>query len=222
MDILIKNEIGVTNNLKEIFKKSSNTLNEIVSNHDKYIVRLTGLLLDNTPAIDIYELLKDEFEFVNNSAYLEWLSSVLYLAYLCRRRHTDTIKEYLMDEEFLERIYIRIVLLKEGWNDKSIEKLIVKYYGLEWNKYYFIYYVYFRNIINIKKNRSIGRPKIPNKIKCYLDKYKILKNVNKMRNIYALYRDVNKLFTKEELQSIKESVNDDSIKKKLEILNKYT
>ncbi len=123
MDIHIKNEIGVTNNLKEIFKKSSDTLNEIVSNHDKYIVRLTGLLLDNTPAIDIYELLKDEFEFVNNSAYLEWLSSVLYLAHLYRRRYTDTIKEYLMDKDFLERIYIRIVLLKEGWNDKSIEKL---------------------------------------------------------------------------------------------------
>jgi hypothetical protein len=126
---------------------------------------------------------------------------------------------------FYERLYIRIVLLKEGWKPLNIETFLKNNYSLKWDiiRYKFTY-IYLRSILNIKEKPQLkGRPKIPESLKEYIKPKLKEKNKERMKTKYDISKDLNKLFTKEDIILLKtQNRNNITLNNKLDILSKYT
>jgi len=130
-----------------------------------------------------------------------------------------------LNKEFYERLYLRIYLLKEGWKPLNIETFLKTNYSLDWElvRYKFTY-IYFRSILNIPyKQHTKGRPKLPDNLKEFIKPKLKEKNKKRMKTKYDISKDLNNLFTKEELNLLlTQNKNNSVLLEKLNILSKYT
>jgi hypothetical protein len=226
METKIKEELEYLHD-KDIYSIFVDSHKVAIKNNDEYKTYLKDIcnVLKNYNLIEAYNILKEKYEFVSDPLYIERVFCILYIVYVLTGNFKNEIRILLDNEKFLERVYIRIVLLKEGWDKRAIEKMLSKYYNLEWNENYDIYYIYLKNILCIEeKINNKGRPKIPDRIKDIIEVYTKDKNLEKMRSIYSVYKDVKNLFTEEDINYLLTRVNEErkDIKEKLEILKKYT
>jgi len=184
--------------------------------------------------IDLEDTLKNKYfkEILDSNYSYDGLNEPLFRELLDCRLY---IKEILTGEkynytqplnnDFYKRLYIRIKLLKEGWKPLNIETFIKTNYSLNWDiiRYKFTY-IYLRVILNIKQKHQLkGRPKLPEYLKEYI-KHKIQeKNKRRMKEKYDISRDINKLFTKEDIILMKEKLKDNNLLiQKINILSKYS
>jgi hypothetical protein len=124
------------------------------------------------------------------------------------------------DKEFLERLLIRVRLIKRGWSNPSIDRLLRIYYS---NISYrddalIFFYLLIKELFNINssKKETKGRPEISKDIKEILKDKKKEKNINKMRTIYKVYNVVNEL-KNDDLIMLIEGCKEDRV---VNILNK--
>ncbi len=191
--------------------------------YKNYLKQLRKILLSSN-IVEAYNILKNKHNIIDH-LYVERTFSVLYIVYCVIGKYKNEISILLDNEKFLERVYIRIVLLKEGWDKRAIEKFLSKHYNLEWSEEYDILYIYLKNVLCIQeKQHNKGRPKIPLKVKEIIKVYTKDKNLDKMRGIYELYNNLKSLFTKEEINYMFSVIDEDrkELKEKLEVLIKYT
>jgi hypothetical protein len=146
--------------------------------------------------------LENKYNFIVTPFILEQ-----YEVWNCIKRILNKELITNIDNSLLERIYFRIKLCKEGWSEAAIENSIIKYFKddvkykeidkkiTKWT------YYRLRNLLIIKKN-IIGRPKIPPSIKTMIEEYKKKKNRDIMREKYNIDKDLNKLFTEEEINKL--------------------
>jgi hypothetical protein len=147
----------------------------------------------------------------------------------------DEVKERYTDDYYCiqERMMIRIELYKEGWEVYKIEKYIrdniTKDYSIQLDELnlelclcLYSKIAYNLGIEKGKKDTTVGRPKLPDKIREYINN----RNKEKMKNnMRSKYKDLERyekvkynLLTSEEFNSIKEKIEDENILKKLENL----
>jgi len=227
MQDLIKKEIPEDIRVGKALEDSIIILNNKIKDHDKYISVIRPYISEHGASVeDIYITLQSTFKWATSRIFMEAMAIVVYLIYLLRGKYKKSIQHIIdTDSLFLERLYIRIVLVKNGWNDESIEKLISRYYNIKWNNYYFSTYVYLRKFTNTEhKILTKGRPQVPSSIRELLTKYKETKNKLKMRSIYTIYKEITHLFTKEDIAYLHQVIPDDKqdLKQKLLVLSKYT
>jgi hypothetical protein len=156
----------------------------------------------------------------------------IYLRYIINNETNKVVDELKNDTGFLERLYIRILLLEEGWNEESIERFINKHYTMNYTikcEYYKCRYMIIKRMLNIPCNKKFkGRPSLPVSVKNILLNYRRGKMREIMNEKYSISRDLNKLFTIEEIHGLKDLVNNSTINTKeklihkLETLLKYT
>jgi len=184
---------------------------------------------------DIINQYSNKYSFMNDPMYIEIRHTLMYLKYIIYNTLYSDISLLQKDESFLERVYIRIILLSKGWTSSSIEKFINRYYPevkLGENKIYLSYYVFIEEIIYSCKNSKIklikGRPIVPIVIKNIVKKYRNEKVKNDMTVKYTLVKEIKGLFTQNELENLKDIVKENlnesdqnQIVKKLDILKKY-
>jgi hypothetical protein len=143
--------------------------------------------------------------------------------------HIITNKESLVVSKFknnnsnIEKTFIRLFLLKEGWKPYSIENFIKMHYKVKYSiENHKSFYFFINNTFKLdRKNFKIGRPLLPDIIKDLIKKKNNVKNKDKINKIYKLYYSINNLFTKEEITSLIDTCKKDNIIKKLETLKEF-
>jgi hypothetical protein len=226
MEDKIKEELNYLHG-KDLYSLFMESHKDVISFNDEYKVYLKDIcnILKTSNIIEVYNTLKEKYEISSDRLYVERVFSILYIVYTLTGKFKNEISILLDNEKLLERVYIRIVLLKEGWDKGAIEKFLSKHYNLEWSDKYDIYYIYLKNMLCIQEKNNIrGRPKIPERVRDIIEVYIKDKNVDKMRVIYEVYKDLKNLFTEEEINYLSSVVNEgrNELKEKLEILKKYT
>jgi len=108
--------------------------------------------------------------------------------------------------EKLERMLIRIILLKEGWEGEKIESLLMRYYNykIESEKIE-IFYFCLRRLFLIdeeKKNEGRGRPRIPESIDKILKGIREGKNKERMRIRYTICNMLKKEITEDDMEKV--------------------
>jgi len=114
-------------------------------------------------------------------------------------------KVFSLEEEKLERMLIRIILLKNGWDGDKIEKLLVRHYGIKLEKRIQVYYYCLKHLLMIEEEKfdKRGRPKIPIKVDKILKIIRERKNKERMRNRYEVCNILKREITIEDLNKIK-------------------
>jgi hypothetical protein len=182
-------------------------------------------LEDNLKHKTYQELLDNKYSYdgLNEPLFKELLDCRLYIKEILSGINYNYTQP--LNKEFYERLYIRIILLKEGWRPLNIENFIKTNYSLKWDiiRYKFTY-IYFMSILNIKQKQQYkGRPKLPLFLKSYINPILKEKNKVRMKEKYDISKDLNKLFTKEDVTLIRNQFKDNLILlKKLDILDRYS
>ncbi len=238
----IKKEITKNENVNDIsdLYLKLNELNYFIysdySFYKTYIERVNlrlKLYKEKTSILEVERYIKDNYQFVNftDELSIDILQGIVYVYSILNYCDINDIIKYNIegDYQLIERIYIRIILLKEGWNEHSIEKFIKRLYKKRWDFHNIsILYFYFKEVIIVNmKNKIKGRPKIHPIVYNIVIKYNRNKNLQNITKKYNIARDLDKLFTKEEIEAVIEGVDciklqdKNTLKKKLHILLKY-
>ena len=158
------------------------------------IVRELGLNYDWE---NIFQIIFEECNIKDKSTFKEMWSHTLYIENFILDKKYKLMVEMEDDKEFLERLLIRVRLIKRGWSNPSIDRLLRIYYS---NISYrddalIFFYLLIKELFNINssKKETKGRPEIPEDIKEILKDKRKEKNINKMRTIYKVYNVVNEL-----------------------------
>ena len=150
-----------------------------------------------------------------NDLNLELRKTYIYIVYKlgCDLYNLNIINKIKNDIKLLERIYIRLTLIINGWNDITIEKRIAKKYKLYYDKYkWYASYFYIRKIIqnSIKINQlKKGRPKLPKELLCIYNKIHNNECLKSIKQKYKIYNII-KSFTQEDITYIKNSLKKES------------
>jgi len=163
--------------------------------------------------------MEEEYHIKNESFFKEIWSHTLYIESFIINKNYKFINNITSD--FLERLFIRIILIKKGWTLHSIDSMLKVYYNIEYEKKSLIFFhTLIATLFQIQKKIGKGRNKIPEEIKKILKKKKNEKNSHNMRNIYDIHNLVKQL-TKNDLNSlIKTSKNSKVVRILDEIKNK--
>jgi hypothetical protein len=196
-------------------------------------VYLINELIKEHNIIDALKIVKERLKIdLTNPLRVEIRCCIIYLRYILYNINNKVVEELKGNNEFLERLYIRILLLEEGWVEESIEKFINKQYKLNYTlkiEYYKANYQRIKNMLNITCSKKFkGRPSLPVEVKNIILNYRRCKMREKMTEKYNISRDLNKLFTKEEVELLKNLTetyfkgNKNTLQIKLDTLMKYT
>ncbi len=195
--------------------------------HASIFLRNLIQLEDTLKTKTFQQILDSKYSYngLNELLFKELLDCRLYIKEVLTGEKYNYTK--VLDKEFFERLYLRIVLLKEGWRPLNIETFLKTNYSTGWDivRYKFTY-IYLRSILsipNVEHQQTKGRPKLPDYLKKFIN-YKLKeKNKERMKNKYDISKDLNKLFTKQDIQALINSVKENTtLVEKLNILNKYT
>ena len=229
--ILEKEKNIIETNKVEIFR----TLEE----HSKVMASKKMLMINtNLSFIDISKFVCKKYNIpYHDNQIIRDLKQYEYgLVYSKQFNKTlDEVKKRYTDdyEEVQERMMIRIELYKEGWEFYKIEKYIrdniTKDYSIKLDELNLelCLCLYSKISYNIgiekgKKDIKVGRPKLPDKLREYINNRNKEKMKNNMRSKYKdleRYKKVKyNLLTSEEFEIIKEKIEDENILKKLEKL----
>jgi len=188
--------------------------------------------IENVGKIDVYltthtfdTLVKEGYNYngLSEPLFKELLDTRLYIKGIL----TNTVYHYTkeLDADFYTRVYIRVVLLKEGWSPLNIETFIKKTYGGTYDilRYKFTY-MYISAILGISNvPHTKGRPSLPASIKTAIETARKDKNKKRMKAKYDISKDVTNLFTQEDISVLKEKCKENKILcSKLDVLMKYT
>jgi hypothetical protein len=225
MENMIRNEFSNDIRLGRTLTYVNSLIQKKIPSYNLWIEKLMESLSKEEQVTDICK----RFSTIYNYASIEYTIYIIFIIYILRDKFKKSIDYALMDTLLLERLYIRILLIKDGWNDRTIENLLMKHYNIEKNENYFIIYLYLRKLMNTN-NKIVkrGRPEIPNNVKTILNKRQKETTMEKMRNIYLvhknIYKDIHKLFTSEDINYLSELIPDNKkeLKEKLNILSKYS
>jgi len=230
----IKKELNGINKSEEYFNNNLKTAIDILYSKYPFIdnkeidykslirERFYSIKIINNSISHILKTTNDKHNINNdNISYDLDVSKYFILSLLYFNEGINVVYDkYINDNKFLERTYIRVCLLKEGYSFRTIENIINTYYELQKTKYkidYMIIYTCLTSIIDIykpKKTNSLGRPKIPDKIKSILMTYKKNKNNERINTYYEFHRRLNNLFFKKEIEYILEGLNNLNISEK--------
>ncbi len=152
--------------------------------------------------------------------FKEIWSHTLYIENFILDKKYKVIEEMEDDKDFLERLLIRVRLIKRGWGNVSIDNLLKTYYPTISYKQEALIFFYFLikelfDLNNIKKEGK-GRPQLPKDVRIILQDKRNEKNINKMRNIYSVYNAVKDL-KEDDLKVLIEGCREERI---ITILNK--
>ena len=180
------------------------------------IVRELGINYDWE---SIFQLIFEDCHIKNKINFKEIWSHTLYIENFILNKDYKFIKEMEEDKEFLERLLIRVRLIKKGWGNVSIDRFIKIYYKVDYKEealmFFYLFIKELFNLKNIKKDGK-GRPQIPNDVKYLLQDKRKVKNINKMRNIYSIYNIVRELKV-DDLNNLIKGCQEEKI---LNVLNK--
>jgi hypothetical protein len=146
---------------------------------------------------NIFQIILEDGYIKNKNNFKEMWSHTLYIENFILNKKYKLMVEMEDDKEFLERLLIRVRLIKRGWSNPSIDRLLRIYYSnVSYRDDFLIFfYLLIKELFNINssKKETKGRPEIPEDIKNILKHKKKEKNINKMRSIYNVYNLVNEL-----------------------------
>jgi len=181
------------------------------------IVRELGLNYDWE---NVLQIIFEECHIKNKNNFKEIWSHTLYIENFMLNKKYKLMDEIEDDKEFLERLLIRVRLIKRGWSNPSIDRLLrIYYYNISYRDDALIFfYLFIKELFNINsiKKETKGRPEIPEDIKEILKDKRKEKNINKMRTIYNVYNVVNEL-KNDDLNMLIEGCKEERI---VNILNK--
>jgi hypothetical protein len=188
----------------------------------KNLIQLEDTLKTNT----FQNLIDTKYSYngLNEPLFKELLDCRMYIKeVLTGEKHNYSTS---LTKEFFERLYLRIVLLKEGWRPLNIETFLKTNYSTKWDivRYKFTY-IYLRCILGIPPviEHQKGRPKLPSYLKTFITHKLKEKNKDRMKHKYDISKDLNQLFTKQDITVLINSVKDNAtLVEKLGVLNKYT
>jgi hypothetical protein len=174
---------------------------------------------------DIINVIKEKLNIdIGKPLWLELRCCNVFLRYLLTNKSNKVVEELKCKNDFLERLYIRVCLLKTGWNEHSIEKFIKRLYKFNYTieniepKYFSI-----KKMLKIQfDEKTKGRPSLPEKIKDIVKYYRNYKNKEIMTEKYNISKDLNKLFTKDNILTLKSAIEDSNIDNKKELKDKLT
>lgn len=196
-------------------------------------IYLINDLIQEYTIMDALDIVKQRLNIdLTSPLRVEMRCCIIYLKYILYNNNNRVVDELKTNNDFLERLYIRILLLEEGWNEESIEKFLNKHYKLNYTlkiEHYKATYQNIKKILNVNCSKKFkGRPSLPLEVKDILLNYRRCKMRDKMTEKYNISKDLNKLFTKEEIEALKNLVNNsfinykDILQSKLDTLMKYT
>ena len=224
---------------KRIFEKNKIESIKSMEEHSKLIADKKMLMIStNLSFIEISRFISEKYniKFHDNQIIRDLKQFEYGLVYSKQFNNTldDVKKRYTDDyDEVQERMMIRIELYKEGWEFYKIEKYIrdniTKDYSIKLDELnlevclcLYSKVAYILGLEKGKKDTKVGRPKLPDKIRDYINNKNKEKMKNNMRNKYKDLERYEKvkynLLTPEEYDKIKEKIEDESILKKLEKL----
>ena len=214
IDFILNNYAESIENI-ELLKDRCSLINTLIK---EYNIKYTLDIIKQKLNIDLSHTLRSELR-----------CCLIFINYLLTNNVNKVVYELKSNNEFLERLYIRIMLLKSGWIDFSIEKFIKKYYKGDYTiKYYKNYYLIIKRMLGITNTTHFkGRPSFPNEIRDIIKEYRKEKMRKTMNEKYNISKDLNKLFTLEDINDIyclietSNLINKKQLKDKLYILNKY-
>ena len=174
---------------------------------------------------DIINIIKEKLNIdISKPLWLELRCCIDFIKYLITNKSNKVIEELKCKNDFLERLYIRICLLKSGWKEHSIEKFINRFYKFNYKienyepKYFFI-----KRMLKIQFDGKIkGRPKLPDKVKDIVKYYRNYQNKEIMTEKYNISKDLNKLFTKDDILTLKTLLEHSNVGNKKELNDKLT
>jgi hypothetical protein len=192
-----------------------------------FFINFSKLLTQNKSCNEIKKILNIPFQ----TQFISELWTTVYILFAmchllqCNSELSNIISCKSEYKELIERVYIRIILLKDGWKPETIEKCLNKNYNMNWtiNKYKLPYFFISKCIngnLNCIEIRQKGRPIIPDKVKNILKVKWNEKNRLRTQQIYSVYKlKQNISFTIEDIQHLTDCIElsskDESIKNNL-------
>jgi hypothetical protein len=145
----------------------------------------------------IFQVIFEDYHIQSKKNFKEIWSHTFYIENFILDKKYKIMEEIEDDKDFLERLLIRIRLIKKGWGNVSIDRLLKIYYpcvGYKEEAFIF-FYLLIKELFNLKdiKKEGKGRPQLPNDVRSILQDKRKDKNINKMRNIYSIYNAVKEL-----------------------------
>ena len=171
------------------------------------------VLTQNISLIEIEKQVDSQYNIVGEYTffYIEFIHIFKYIFFYIFDKEVPTLVSsyWNTNKEFLERFYIRLDCLHNGWKPIHIETLFKKYYDVPLDKDYIVCHVYdiLKAIIQFREPvLPKGRPKLSNMCKQILKKY-YYKNVNKkIKQNNHLKQQVSNLLTDTNIGYIVDSI----------------
>lgn len=144
---------------------------------------------------EIVSKIKEDYPFNQaEEIFTEHWFSIFCIEYVLFNKTNNITPLVLQDKDFLERLYIRIRLTKEGWKSDSIEQMITCYYPEKgWVGHLKGIYYLIEQLVVITKTKQVGRPSLSKEIKEILKPHLKVKKLEKIRTIYSIYYQIKKI-----------------------------
>lgn len=218
-----KIDLDYTNNLIR-----NNAILELdIPNRNTFIERsknVEKLVYENYDIKHIVNYYKEKYGVVITEILEELIECHYYIMHIITNKESLVVSKFKNNKSNIEKTFIRLFLLKEGWKPYSIEKIIKRHYKVKYNiEKHKTFYFFINNTFKLdRKNFKIGRPLLPCIIKDLIKKKNNIKNKDKINKIYKVYYSINNLFTKEEINYLTEACKEDNIIKKLVTLKEFS
>lgn len=199
--------------------------NSLVSNYVERKMYRIQLAKENLSFTEISKKINEKYGFDTTDEHsIDLGYSMIYIGYKLGYLYINEINKSIVegDRELLERTLIRISLWKEGWNKVSIENFIKRLYKKKWEYMNIsLYYFYIGEMLGKYQIKVIGRPKLSPDVKEIVKKYDREKCARVIRKKYDISRDLDGLFTEDDIREIKNKIQDISVLNKIDTLSKY-
>jgi hypothetical protein len=193
--------------------------NKWMDQSDTYIdqihFRIKLVVFDGKSVEESEDIIKKKFNLNHCSiTSIETFKTAFYLVSIFEKDHPNNKNMYnKFDDQFIQRFYTRIILLKSGWSDSNIENFIIKHFDikLDYSKFsikplYFLLKKWMNlnsSSINIGKK---GRPKLPSELNEFIYQYNLKKRSQNIKKKYIFYKEIINSFNKDDILYLKEAV----------------
>jgi hypothetical protein len=187
-------------------------------------LQVEKLINDNYDINHIVNYYNDNYGVIIDDILKELIECHYYIMYLITNKENSITANYRNNKKNIEKTFIRISLIKEGWNGYSIEKFIKRHYEVKYKiEKHILFYFFISNMFELKDTLlKVGRPLLPLEIKDIIKSIYKVKNKEKINKIYSIYYSINNLFSTEEIEILIKDCKDNNLIKKLELLKEYS
>jgi len=174
-------------------------------------------LIHNHINEETWDAIYEGVPYIRNKEYFrEVYMCIFFFSSIVRTREHKLILSSA-DTSFLERFYIRIKLIKNGWNDRAINNVIQTHYNIKMKRWLTCFYFMVRTFFSqsIQSITVKGRPSIPAEIRKILKNKTIVKERQKMNHKYTVYNIATSITSEEYTKLIHTLDKEDPLVNKL-------